>query len=312
MESKTLSGIERELVLQYLIDGNVPVTVTPFEDDGNAEPDDDGKIHPLSSAVFPVAIKAEKISVLKEGIILLMNVPKNVENFLGKKVKVEFYFNSVGLFFTTEMKKASSGPALVIPKEISRIEDVPVEQKYDFSAKLYTSENEDSSVSCVPASGFRFFSRPAWNTIKLENQQEAKKYLESFVKEAKKSGKAGNGIQLVNICRYMVEEKPETVEAVQGRMKPFDILFLNHERFVFGFEKNRSFQIKSGNEYMIKISFALRSSSAITRDIQVHIRADSVYKKSDGKKICADCTFTDLKEEDVRFLYEKATSLLFI
>ena len=26
-----LSGIERELVLQYLIDGNVPVTLTPID-----------------------------------------------------------------------------------------------------------------------------------------------------------------------------------------------------------------------------------------------------------------------------------------
>ena len=31
MEKTKLSGIERELVLQYLIDGNVPVTITPVE-----------------------------------------------------------------------------------------------------------------------------------------------------------------------------------------------------------------------------------------------------------------------------------------
>ena len=31
MESNNLTGIERELVLQYLIDGNVPVTVTPID-----------------------------------------------------------------------------------------------------------------------------------------------------------------------------------------------------------------------------------------------------------------------------------------
>ena len=29
MEHDKLTGIERELVLQYLIDGNVPVTLTP-------------------------------------------------------------------------------------------------------------------------------------------------------------------------------------------------------------------------------------------------------------------------------------------
>lgn len=311
MEKKVLSGIERELVLQYLIDGNVPVTVTPLEENGIFKAESE-KIRPLSSVVFPVAIKSEQISVLKEGIILLMNVPKNVEAFLGKKVKVEFYFNSVGLFFVSEMKKASSGPALVVPKEISRIEDVPVEQKYDFSAKFYTSENEeDSFLSCLPAEGFQFFVRPAWNSIPLERQEKAKSYLERFVLEAKKSGRAGNGIQLVNVCRYLVDEGKKAVVAKKDRLN-LDIVFLNHERLVLGLLKNDSVSICAGDEYWIKISFVLRASVAMTRDIRVRIKADSVYEDENGKKICADCTYIDLKEEDVRFLYEKATSLLFI
>ena len=61
MEKTKLSGIERELVLQYLIDGNVPVTITPVE---NSTAESDGKIHPLNSAVFPLALNAGQISVL--------------------------------------------------------------------------------------------------------------------------------------------------------------------------------------------------------------------------------------------------------
>ena len=34
-----LTGIERELVLQYLIDGNVPVTLTPIEEPVSEEND---------------------------------------------------------------------------------------------------------------------------------------------------------------------------------------------------------------------------------------------------------------------------------
>ena len=37
MENENLTGIERELVLQYLIDGNIPVTLTPIDE--NAETD---------------------------------------------------------------------------------------------------------------------------------------------------------------------------------------------------------------------------------------------------------------------------------
>ena len=32
-EKEKLSGIERELVLQYLMDGNVPVTLTPINEE---------------------------------------------------------------------------------------------------------------------------------------------------------------------------------------------------------------------------------------------------------------------------------------
>ena len=68
MSMNKLSGIERELVLQYLIDGNVPVTITPIDDATENE-----EVPHLSTVVFPVAIKPDNISVLKEGIILLKN-----------------------------------------------------------------------------------------------------------------------------------------------------------------------------------------------------------------------------------------------
>ena len=132
MENKPLTGIERELVLRYLLDGNVPVTVTPVESANVSN-----EIRSLSSEIFPVAIKADNISVLKEGIILLINPPQSVIDFEGRAVRVEFYFNRVGLYFVSEMRRVSSGPALVIPERIYRIEDTVVKQKYDFSAILY-------------------------------------------------------------------------------------------------------------------------------------------------------------------------------
>ena len=45
MEQKSLTGIERTLVVQYLTDGNVPVTLTPIEENLNG----DEIIHSLKS-----------------------------------------------------------------------------------------------------------------------------------------------------------------------------------------------------------------------------------------------------------------------
>ena len=85
MEKNRLSGIERELVLQYLTDGNVPVTLTP-EISGK----DSDNPHPLGSAVFPVALKAEKIKADKTGLIQLVNPPQSVLSLKKKNVKVKY------------------------------------------------------------------------------------------------------------------------------------------------------------------------------------------------------------------------------
>lgn len=314
MNKKSLSGIERELVLQYLGDGNVPVTVTPIENDESKDIEQQQKIHPLSSAVFPIALKAEHISVLKEGIILLKNPPKTIEFFLDKNVKVEFYFNRVGLYFNTQIKKVKTGFALVVPSEIQRIEDLDIPQKYDFSAKICYLDGKGKKVElpCLPALGFKLFTRPIWSSIQLENQEKAKIYLEKFVEDAKNTGKAGNGLQLVNICRYISENQPEVFEAVQGNVKPFDILFINHERIVLGFSKNESFQLVSGCEYEVNLSFILKGNIGITRNIMVVCCADNIYSDDNKTKYCADCSYIKIQEEDCRFLYEKATSMLFI
>ncbi len=309
MEEKSLSKIEWELVLQYLIDGNVPLTISPSEQENKTD-----EIKPLDSAVVPVAFKAEKVSVLKEGIILLEDEPDSLKNYIEKKVKAEFYFNRVGLYFVTVLKKVSSGLALVIPENIYRIPDIPANKRYDFTAMLVVSVSSEGATkfSCVPAAGFELFCRPVWSSIELEQQARAKKLLEEYVKEAKIKHKSGNGLQLINICRYMVQPEIEKVEAVQGRVKPFDILFVNHERIVLGFEKNKAFELSENSEYPVEMNFVLKETPAVSRKVFVTCKVFNIYKNEDKTKFAADCSFTMIQEEDLRFLYEKATSTLFL
>jgi len=309
MENKDLTGIERELVLQYLIDGNVPVTVTPVEK--KAEGDEE-KIHPLLSAVFPVALKAEQITVLEKGIILLKNPPQSVLGFAGKQVRVEFYFNRVGLSFTTEVKSIKAGLALVIPAVIHRITDAAVKHDYDFSASIYysCSNKAEVNIESVPGYGYELFTRPIWSSIPLADQKNAKEYLEQFVSAAKKERNAGNGLQLIPVCRYLVEIN-NTVEAVQGRVKPFSILYVDHERIVFGSD-NETFTLSQGAEYALRMSFMLRQGPVTKRDVFATFIPAKIYSSKDGKRTCADCIYTSLQEEDKRFMYEKATKKLFL
>lgn len=309
MEPKQLTGIERDLVLQYLIDGNVPVTLTPIEDENS---DDEEIIKSLTSQIFPIAIKGEHLKVKKDGSILLENPPQSVINFANKKVKVEFYFNRVGLYFISDVTESKKGLKLAIPENINRILDVVEETNYDFSALIYfeCKTRKDLNLKCVPSEDIELFTRPVWKLIPLENQKKAKELLEYFVEQAKVEKNAGNGIQLIPICKYLTDNHVKAMEAMENRVKPLSILFVDHERLVLGMESNLCTFFQS-EEYGVKLSFSIKNGPIQSRDIYVTCIVNKIYRSSDGLQSCVDFRYTTMQEEDMRFLYEKATSTLF-
>lgn len=309
MTQESLTGIERELVLQYLIDGNVPVTLTPIEDQNSENSE---IIKSLTSQIFPVAIKGEHLTVQKDGVILLENAPDSVTKFANKTVKVEFYFNRVGLFFTSEVKETPKGLSISIPEKIERIIDVEEKNHYDFSADFYIEckTRRELNIKCIPDESIELFTRPAWKIIPLENQKKAKELLESFVEEAKIEKNAGNGIQLIPVCKYLTDKQGKQMEALQNRVKPLNILFIDHERIVLGMD-SKACTFFANEEYGVKLSFSIKAGPILTRDIFVTCMVNKIYRSRDGNLSCVDFRYTTMQEEDLRFLYEKATSTLF-
>ena len=305
-----LSGIERQLVLQYLMDGNVPVTLTPV----NLEENKSEKIHSISSQIFPVALRAENIKVTESGKIYLENPPQSVIGFENKEVKVEFYFNRVGLFFIETIKKDNNTLYFELPNEISRISDEEDTKEYDFSAVLYFEykNKKDLNLKCIPWNKIELFTRPAWKSIPLENQKNAKQLLEIFVEQAKEEKNAGNGIQLIPICNFLTSSNNDKMESLQNRVKPINVLYVDHERIVLGFDDLPEDFFK-GSEFGLKMSFLLKESPILSRDVYVTFFVNNIYKANNSElQACIDCVYTSIQEEDIRYLYEKATKTHFI
>lgn len=309
MEQKSLTGIERTLVVQYLTDGNVPVTLTPVDESLN----NDEIIHSLTSQIFPLAIKGENVQISHKGELIFENPPQSINRFINKNVKVEFYFNRVGLYFISKVRDEDNGLVISIPAVIDRIIDTVEEKNYDFSALIYfeCKSKKELNIKCVPDSDIELFVRPAWKIIPLENQKSAKELLEAFVEEAKIEKNAGNGIQLIPVCKYLTEEKIERVEAMENRPEEPSILFVDHERLVLGMTSKACTYFKN-EEYGIKLIFSIKKGPILTRDIFVTGIVNKIFRSRDGKLSCVDFRYTTMQEEDLRFLYEKATSTLFI
>lgn len=309
MENK-LSGIERELVLQYLIDGNIPVTLTVESEN---KKNDSQTIHPLTSQVFPIALKPEHVNVKKNGDIELENPPDVVKNFVGKIVKVEFYYNRVGLYFYSPVTQKNDNLILKVPDVINRIVDSDEEKQYEFSALIYIECKtlKELSLNCIPYEKIELFERPVWKLIPLENQKKAKNLLEKFVEEAKVEKNVGTGLQLIPICKFLTDDYVQKMDAMENRKKPLYVLYVDHERIVLGYDfTTYNFVLK--DEYGLKLSFLLKNTPIISRDVFVTASVNKIYKTTDEKKFCVDLKYTSMQEEDLRFLYEKATKNLFI
>ncbi|MCR5081775.1 MAG: hypothetical protein K6B17_10560 [Treponema sp.] len=322
-EQQELTGIERELVIQYLRDDNVPLTVTLEEKPSMAEvdfdqektqlPDEEKRIP--ASAVFPVAIKADQISVLNQGIILLKNQARTVQPFLGKQVRVQFYFNHLGLYFITEMKECSKGLALVVPAKIYRIPDVTPKVDYDFTGELcYEVENSIVKIDCLPLAGYKIFTQPKWGDIPDQNQIEAKSLLERFVNEVK-SGEAspvGNGLQLLTIVKYLCERKKyESPEAVQGRIKPFNMIYVDDKRIVLAAGEGTE-ELSDSFDYNIILSFSISGNKIFKRRVSIECSVENSYINANNPHVkCYSLKYKGLKEEDYRFIYERITGRFF-
>lgn len=121
MARNELTGIERQLVLDYLTDGNVPLSVT------------------YADGVEFVQSEQDLIS--------LKNIPGSYSNFSGRCVRVQFYFNKLSLYFYTKFLSLSSGLFMIRPAVIKKVEDRIQVSDEGFSVTLcYNSARTKSSL----------------------------------------------------------------------------------------------------------------------------------------------------------------------
>lgn len=310
MSQNELTGIERQLVLQYLMDGNVPVTVTeeveaPAVLSENDEKEEK-KIKPLLTGVFPVALKAEQMTVLDQGIILLQNPPESVKTFDGKMVRVQFYFNKLGLYFVTKMKSVKSGLALAIPGIIRKVEDTTPKKRGNFTALLYYGKDSKSSeIKCDFLENYPLFVTPKWSDVEEEYQVTAKNYLESFVMHCRSAGQAiGNGLHLITVCRYLSEPSDKQSHSIQNRKTLPQIIYIDEKRIVFAINEE-SISLKENCEYGVVLGFPIPNGPIKERTIYTDFIVDNLFKDNEEKKVCAVCHYSTIKEEDVRYLEDK-------
>ncbi|WP_191017467.1 hypothetical protein [Treponema zioleckii] len=306
MAGKSLTGIERALVLEYLSKTDLPLSLSLFNGT-------DSKNKPFAG-MFPVVVKAENIQMIKSDVILIRNPSVSILRFVGKNVKVQFYYNRVGLFFLTTLETSSLGVEVFVPPVISHIEEDIIARKKDFSlvilgdskSKNAVAKNVSLGIECFCEPEYAIFKTPAFSEVDEKIKLDVKAYLEKLVSIVKACGRSqsiGDGAFLISIARYFSDSaESQKITSLQDRFIPPAVIYLDSSRIVFVCKKKYLF-FSSGAVFSVLMNFPIKGPLK-ERKVFADLRIEDVFISDNNEKCAVNAVFSSIKQEDLRFISE--------
>lgn len=107
-------------------------------------------------------------------------------------------------------------------------------------------------------------------------------------------------ISMLPVCRFLGKDKI-VPQAVQGRIQPLTLLFINDYYVVVGMSGGNQ-PFRKGEEYSADIIVSLPVGNRV---ISVTLALARIFTSESGNNSCAVMRYVSLEEEDRRFIYEK-------
>ncbi len=306
MAGKPLTGIERELVLDYLSKNNLPLSFSIFN-----ESELKGR---QFGGFFPVVVKAENVKMIKNDVILIKNPSVSILRFVGKNVKVQFYYNRVGLFFITTLESSSLGLEVFVPPEINHVEEELNSPKKGFSlvilgdskSKNAAAKNVSLGIECPGERNYSIFKTPSLADIDEKIKMDVNAYHQKLISIVKACGRfhsIGDRTFLISVARYFSEKSDsQKITTVQDRFIPPSVIYLDHRRIVFVCKKKYLF-FSAGAVFSIIMNFPIKGPLK-ERKVFAELRIEDVFISDNNEKCAINAVFTSLKQEDERFISE--------
>ncbi len=286
--TKSLSPFEKDLVKKFLQDRmSVKIFFNLIDEDGNMFFTD---AESFADDKFFFELSAE------------------TESLCGKIVRAEFYFSKIGLCFTSKVSVTDSREFFVLDfsGDVFRKESSESASS-DFFGGLSFSDGRKRTVNLFfrGHEDYNLFSEPKWDDIAEDIRNDAKEFLSFLIEQSKKNNiSVGSGKHLIPVCRYLMQNFNEEIEAVQGRVKPFYCLYVDSKRIVLA-KRHDSFLPALEMDYKISMIFLLSGNRLLRRTVKASCIPENYYFSDDGESVCCVCRLRNLQLEDMRFLSEK-------
>lgn len=314
MSVSNFSGIENGLIKEFLLKSEVPVEIE----------NPDREKRSLKILKFSVD-KAENQNLLQRN-LLKINVQSVVSSSSveelknlassGKKQKINFYFNGLGLCFYSRILLFDGVFCISIPEKFYNINETQADGKrkvsavlfYDFDSQTKKSAKKFLQIKCSADEKFDIFKKPSLD-LKTQDKKgldfKVRNWIENIVRKRNENYQnisLGNGLFLIPIGKYLFDDISAEIEPVQGRLKPPSVIYLDERRIVFA-SKKENMVLAEGKTYEIQLSFPLPPPLK-PRIVNLFCTVSFFFEDYGRTRLCADALISEIKEEDKRFLSE--------
>ncbi len=173
--SDGLIGIERDVVLNTLIQDKSPIIISPVVKPG--------------VSVEQMTLQSSEYKIYPQGILFFKRfIPqwKPIDDLLRSNVKanirltVSFYHRGRGIFFISNLNLVQNGYALPLPAQVHKMDESPLESKNEVTATLFFEGASGIYVRCIQAKGFRLFDNKLWLNFSKRDSEKSKSLLQSI------------------------------------------------------------------------------------------------------------------------------------
>ena len=100
-------------------------------------------------------------------------------------------------------------------------------------------------------------------------------------------------------------------ESVEGRIKPFNMIYMDDKRLVLACLEGTE-TLDSSMNYTLSLTFTLSENRLLKRKLEIECSVENCFENERMPQIrCYSLKFDQIKEEDLRFLYERLTGKMF-
>ena len=309
MSRQKFSGIESDFIKKYLADEKRELEISEFAEDDSENEKSENSVRiftDIQNQKKYVENHLLKICAAESGDVSELLL----KPFLKKKILVSFYFNSLGLCFASKIASRENSFFVVLPDDFYSVEEksensgeISAVIFYDCGALGKSSGKRNIPINCTFDDDFKLFSTPKFDSSDEDLNSRIKIWISKLFLESKKDKKSfGNGLFLIQAGKYLLRDKKNGIEAIQGRKKTPALIYLDDERVLFASEKEDMI-LSDGKNYSFSLSFPLPPPLK-KRVVDLVFTVEDVFSNQEGTRLCAFALISEIKAEDKRFLGE--------